>query len=125
MRESSGEALQTAKSVEVMAQHDRPDTLHHLDPPYVPDARPRRGSEREMSRAGRVELLERARELRGMVAISGYRNALYDNVLAGWTRLERATYADGARPRVKSLWLNPAAAREMRQASLFAGDVQP
>ncbi len=121
-----GVVIENRPALEVMAQHDRPDTLHYLDPPYIPETRDRGADyEHEMSRAGHVELLERARELRGMVAISGYRNALYDNVLAGWTRLERATYADGARPRVELLWLNPAAAREMRQASLFAGDVQP
>ena len=54
-----------------------------------------------------------------MVILSGYRSPLYDDALAGWRRLERATHADGARPRVECLWLNRAAAARSPQPSLF------
>lgn len=117
-----GVVIENRPALEVMAQHDGLDTLHYLDPPYVPETRDRGADyEHEMSRAGHVELLERAHVLRGMVALSGYRSALYDEALAEWTRVERRTFADGARPRVEALWLNPAAARAARQASLFLG----
>jgi DNA adenine methylase len=58
-----------------------------------------------------------------MVVISGYACALYDEDLYhGWERHERATYADGARPRVEVVWLNPAcsaARRGQTQGVLF------
>jgi DNA adenine methylase len=44
-----------------------------------------------------------------MVVISGYSHPLYEQMLKGWNRLERATLADGARPRTEVLWQNPAA----------------
>jgi DNA adenine methylase len=40
-------------------------------------------------------------------------------VLQGWTRIERAALADGARARVEVLWLNAAAASAMPQPDLL------
>jgi DNA adenine methylase len=41
------------------------------------------------------------------VVLSGYHSALYDELYADWPRVERATLADGARPRVEVLWISP------------------
>ena len=74
-----------------------------------------RGKERyhvyahEMTVEDHARLLEETRRLVGMVVLSGYPSALYDQALADWTRIERASLADGARPRVEVLWINPAA----------------
>ena len=65
--------------------------------------------EHEMELEDHVSLLEALVELKGMVVLSGYPSALYDDALAGWERVERAAYADGGRPRTEVLWINPAA----------------
>lgn len=56
------------------------------------------------------------RGLTGMVVVSGYRCALYDRLYADWTRIDGRAHADGARPRIESLWLSP----NIRRPGLFA-----
>lgn len=59
---------------------------------------------------GHVRLLEALRDLAGFVILSGYPDALYDDALPGWRRIETRALADGARERVEVLWINPACA---------------
>jgi DNA adenine methylase len=114
-----GVVIENRPALDVIAQHDSPETLHYLDPPYLPETRdPGADYEHEMTRDEHEQLLAAARDLRGMVAISGYRSALYDEALADWARVERETYADGARPRVECLWLSPNAMRAALQGGL-------
>lgn len=114
---------------EVMAQHDGADTLHYVDPPYLPETRARgnrydlawRMYRHELTREDHADLLEFLCELDGMVALSGYPDALYDARLAGWRRLEKATHADGARERIEVLWLNPALCDALDRRAAGAG----
>ena len=53
------------------------------------------------------KLLTFLRGLLGAVVLSGYRCALYDELLPDWRRVDKATHADGARDRIESLWLSP------------------
>lgn len=53
-----------------------------------------------------VDLLRMVQSLAGLVLISGYRSAIYDELLGDWQRIDRATHADGARDRIECLWLN-------------------
>lgn len=99
----------------VCRQHDSARTLHYLDPPYPMNTRSghKTGSgnyAHEMSDSDHASLLQFVRELEGMVVLSGYANDLYDNALADWQRVEKASFADGARPRTEVLWINPQAA---------------
>jgi DNA adenine methylase len=102
---------------EVMAQHDGIDTLHYVDPPYLPETRSpankhdlkHRMYRHEMTPEDHARLLDGLCGLVGMVVISGYPSDLYDWALAGWRREERPALADGARKRTEVLWINPAA----------------
>lgn len=114
----SGVVVESRDAVDVMAQHDGPQTLHYVDPPYMPETRSsksRAGGLRyhayahEMTDADHAALLDALRGLKGAVVLSGYSSALYDDALAGWVRLERAALADGARARTEVLWINRAA----------------
>lgn len=123
-----GVIIEHRDAVDVMAQHDGPRTLHYVDPPYVmatrwagdPTGRERRGYRHELDDAGHDALLAQLRGLAGMVVLSAYPHATYDAALGGWRRIERAAYADGARPRTEVLWLNPQAC-----AALEASRAQP
>lgn len=105
----------------VMTQHDGPDTLHYVDPPYLPETRSpanrydlkHRMYRHELSRGDHVKLLAFLQGLAGMVMLSGYPSRLYDRELVGWRRLQTAAMADGARARTEVLWLNPACARAL------------
>lgn len=93
---------------EVMAAHDAPDALHYVDPPYVFGTRADAKDDyaHEMSDADHADLLAFLRTLEGKVMLSGYPCDAYDDALTGWTRIERAALADGARKRVEVLWCN-------------------
>lgn len=125
-----GVNLESRPAAFVIEKQDSPETLFYCDPPYVHATRSSgakhddvkyRMYRHEMNDAGHAELLEQLRSVKGMVVLSGYHTDLYDQALAGWTRREKETYADGARPRTEVLWLNPQAceARARAQGEMF------
>lgn len=106
----SGVTVEHRDAKAVMAAHDGPQTLHYVDPPYLPETRDKGGDyAHELTAGQHIELLEFLQTLEGMVVLSGYPHPTYDAALAGWTRVERKALADGARARVEVLWKNPAA----------------
>jgi len=118
-----GVIIERSPALQVVAAHDSAATLHYVDPPYVPSTRSPankhdgkyRMYRHEMTEADHGALLAGLRKLVGMVILSGYPHPLYDDVLVGWTRIEREAMADGARPRNEVLWINPAAADARRR----------
>lgn len=124
----SGVVIERRDAMECMAQHDGPETLHYVDPPYLPETRSdksRKSGDRyhayahELTRDDHAALLDGLRGLRGAVVLSGYPSDLYDEALPKWLRVERRALADGAQPRTEVLWLNAMAAKS--QANLFTG----
>jgi DNA adenine methylase len=123
----AGVTVEHRPAAEVMARHDGRETLFYVDPPYLPETRSPSGKQdlrwrmyrHEMTRDEHAEMIETLCGLAGMVVLSGYADALYDERLTGWRRLEKPTYADGARPRTEILWINPAAAQACA-ADLFS-----
>lgn len=106
-----GVVVENRDAKQVMAAHDGPDTLHYVDPPYVPDTRDSGGDyAHELTHEQHGELLAFLLTLKGMVVLSGYPHPLYDNGLPGWMRRERVALADGAKKRTEVLWINPLAA---------------
>lgn len=125
----AGVTIENAPAVGVLKRHDRPDTLHYVDPPYLPETRTKKKSQwikhkyrHEMSRTDHAALLRQVKRLKGMVVLSGYPSPLYDKDLRAWTRIERDAYADGSRPRVEVLWINPAAIAAMPRPTQHAFD---
>jgi DNA adenine methylase len=111
-----GVIVENRNAAEVMAQHDGPETLHYVDPPYVASTRSLKNPydikyrggmyAHEMDDADHRTLLEALRGLTGMVVLSGYPHPIYDAALVGWKRIEKEALADGARPRIEVLWIN-------------------
>jgi DNA adenine methylase len=54
------------------------------------------------------EVAAALRQVKGAVIVSSYPCPLYDELYEGWTKVEKATFADGARRRIEVLWLSPA-----------------
>lgn len=117
-----GVVVESKDAKAVMAQHDAPTTLHYVDPPYVFDTRADLAKDyaHELTDEDHSELLTFLRGLRGMVILSGYPSALYDDALSDWRRIERKALADGARERTEVLWINPAATDAASAGPLFA-----
>lgn len=129
-RRLRGVVIESAPAMDVVAQHDGPETLIYADPPYVHETRMtvyqhgQHGYRHEMTDDDHRAMAAVLRSVRGMVVLSGYPCDLYDRELfPDWHRVERAALADGARDRTEVLWLNAAARDRLRtgraQGELF------
>ena len=126
-----GVTIEHRDAAETMAAHDGPNTLHFVDPPYLPETRSnsaRRADGRahvyahELTESDHAYLLAFPRSLQGMVVLCGYPAETYDRALECWHRVERQALADGARKRTEVLWINPAARDRAGDAmTLFDG----
>ncbi len=125
-----GVVIESRDATECMTQHDGPETLHYIDPPYLPETRSTKtkNGERyhayahELTAEDHADLLAYIQDLKGMVVLSGYPSALYDKALPAWFCVERKALADGARERTEVLWIN-SAAWLARDHGLFGGSV--
>lgn len=109
----AGVCIEKRPAVDVLAQHDRAETLFYVDPPYPHVtrnmARGNAAYAHEMSDDDHRRLADALRGVIGMVVLSGYACDLYDRDLyPDWQRHERAHLADGARKRTEVVWLNAA-----------------
>jgi len=102
-----GVVIENRDATEVIRQHDGPETLYYVDPPYVMETRSDKGKDysHEMTDADHRALAETLHNVRGMVILSGYDGPLYSELYAGWRRVERKALADGAKERTEVLWL--------------------
>jgi len=122
-----GVAIENRDAMETMAHHDRPSTLHYVDPPYVHSTRSTKvrhnatgkSYRHELSDSQHRDLADFLHRLDGMVVLSGYPCSLYDELYADWHRVERYAHADGARDRVECLWLNRLAYEGLAQLDIF------
>ena len=122
----SGVLVENRPAIEVMRQHDTPQTLHYVDPPYVHSTRVMQAGKagyykHEMAFEDHQVLLAALLALRGMVVVSGYRTELYDETLTGWQRVEtraRISAGRGGATRTECLWISPAAQHSGHQHGL-------
>lgn len=92
-----GVVIEQRPAAQVMQTHDGAQTVHYVDPPYLPETRDKgRDYRHEMTRDEHEEMLCALLDLRGAVVLSGYASPLYDDALKGWRRIEIASRADRA-----------------------------
>lgn len=111
-----GVVIEQRDARDLITTFDDPATLFYLDPPYVQSTRGRWARVAynvEMEDVDHIALAELLHQVRGMVVLSGYPSALYDELYGDWVHVERAAMADGAEPRTEVLWINPAARAAM------------
>lgn len=125
-----GVLIEHRPALEVLRQHDTPQTLHFVDPPYVhaTRVRPNSGGYRhEMNDAQHQELLDVLQGLQGMVVLNGYDSPMYREALPCWALFStqaRAAGSRGAVLRTECAWLNPAAVSAgLNDGGLFATHV--
>ncbi|TVM19464.1 DNA adenine methylase [Oceanidesulfovibrio indonesiensis] len=114
-----GVVVEHKPAVEVIRAQDSAETLFYVDPPYPHETRhkaaPKRSYAHDMDNAAHEELAECLHAARGMVVLSSYPSALYDRLYAGWHRVTRTAWADGARRRTEGIWLSPSAYQALRR----------
>ena len=92
----------------VMKRYNREKAFCYCDPPYLAETRRGNLYRYEMSDDDHRELLALCLDWKGLLAISGYDNALYNETLAGWRKVEvKVVSSLGAHSeRVEVLWMN-------------------
>jgi DNA adenine methylase len=92
---------------ELIAIHDREDTLFYVDPPYVHATRTSNNRySHEMTDREHRELASCLHAVRGKVLLSGYASELYEELYGDWFCIRKSALADGARDRTENLWAN-------------------
>lgn len=120
----TGVMIENRPALDVIANHDSPETLFYVDPPYVFGTRDRRNAgayRHEMSDEDHVALLERLKDAQGMVLLSGYPHPLYEQHLSSWERREKVARISGGRGtaiRTECIWINPACQRARQSVQL-------
>lgn len=128
----AGVLIENRDALALIADHDGPDTLHFVDPPYVHETRVMRakgGYRHELDDQAHKALLAALKAVDGMVVLCGYRCALYDAELSGWERHDttaRISSGRGAAIRTESVWLNLACSAALHSArgGLFATELR-
>lgn len=105
-----GVVIENRDAILCMQDHDGEDTLHYVDPPYLPETRAamtenwHRGYRFEMKTEDHVKLAAALHGLKGMVIVSGYPSELYDQLFCDWNRHSRRHHAVNGLERIEVVW---------------------
>lgn len=102
-----GVIIEHKDAISVMRDHDDPDTLFYVDPPYVHSTRSAKEYKYEMDDQAHRDLAAFLNEVKGKVVVSGYHSDLYEEIYSGWKKVEKEAMSDGAGKRVEVLWIKP------------------
>ena len=101
--------IENDDALKVIKRYDSPDTLFYCDPPYPHDSRGDSNAyQYEMSNQEHINLAKLLNEVRGKVALSGYKCDLMDELYKGWNmNVARTKKALSVKSdRVEILWTN-------------------
>lgn len=119
-RRLAGVVIEHRPAIELLTAQDSAETLFYLDPPYVHSSRSSWTNKRdlsyrhEMTDGDHRDLIARARQVQGLVVLSGYENPIYRELLTNWTTVSRPSQTQGnakSKHRTETLWLSPRTAR--------------
>lgn len=104
-----GVVIENMDALTLIEKQDGSGTLFYIDPPYVHSTRSSKNPKQyrhEMSDEEHRDLAASLYSVEGRVVISGYDCELYAELYDGWHKEVRETFADGARQRTETLWMN-------------------
>ncbi|TFW71485.1 DNA methyltransferase [Methylotenera oryzisoli] len=115
-----GVLVENRPALNVIENHDTPETLFYVDPPYMHNTRVMDNNNHyyrhEMTEQDHIALLDKLKNVEGMVVLNGYQSDLYDDALmnlasGNWQKhstKSRASAYRGTSIRTEVVWLNPA-----------------
>jgi DNA adenine methylase len=113
--------IESDTAINCIKRFDTPDTLFYVDPPYLFETR-YSNEERyahEMSNDDHRQLAALLRSVQGMVLLSGYKSALYDELYGDWRCISKSTTTNGNSEAEEFLWISPNA-DNVNRLPLFA-----
>lgn len=99
-----GVVIESKDATDVMKDHDGPDTLHYVDPPYPHTTRRGGRYKHEMTNDDHIELVSFLKTLKGKVCVSGYDCEIYNSL--NWRKETKEARADKSGKRIEVLWMN-------------------
>lgn len=101
--------IEQRPALHLLKLYDRTETLFYVDPPYLISSRSTQSVRyfNEMTDQDHIELATVLRQVKGMVVLSGYASALYDELYADWQLIKGSAVAQNGKRRVECLWLSP------------------
>lgn len=111
--------IENRPALEVIKRFNYEKVCIYVDPPYLLNTRAGKQYKCEMTDQDHVELLEVLLQHKGSVLLSGYQNDLYDNILKGWLKEKIPSLAEYGKAREEVLWINPVAAEQLGQLTIF------
>jgi DNA adenine methylase len=101
--------IESDTAINCIKRFDTPETLFYVDPPYLFETRHSNEHRyaHEMSNDEHVALGQVLKQVQGMVIISGYSSALYDELFAGWRCIQKTTTTNGNNEAIECLWISP------------------
>ena len=104
-----GVLIEHRDAMQLFRIYDAEETLFYVDPPYLMSTRSKRSViySNEMSEQQHIELAQVLCNVQGMVVISGYSSALYDDLYKRWRTVYRSSHANIGHKRTECLWLSP------------------
>lgn len=111
----TGVVIENKPALTVIANHDTPETLFYVDPPYLHSTRIMDNSNayyrHEMTDVDHIELLNTLKNVKGMVVLNGYPSEIYNDHLMQWQKhatRSRTSANRGTKIKTEVVWLNPA-----------------
>jgi DNA adenine methylase len=122
-----GVQIENRPSLEVIRAYDSLDTLFYCDPPYPHESRSEHDLVymQEMTNDDHREMAEVLHKSKGLVAVSGYRCPLMEEVYGDWICIDvpdRVAHSSAGLVRTyrsEALWMNPKLANFKRAGRLF------
>ena len=99
--------IERMDAIRLIERYNNRDVLMYVDPPYVRSTRKSgRLYRHEMDDAQQEDLLRILSETRARVVLSGYDNALYNDVLSGWRKDKTMSQTTSTDMAVETIWMN-------------------
>lgn len=114
--------IENDDALRVIKRFDRPETLFYVDPPYLMSTRSIRWGKKaytcEVDDDYHRQLGEALGSIQGMALVSGKPSPMYEELFAGWRRVQRTTPTDFNSFTVEALWISPNADKRLKQLML-------
>jgi Site-specific DNA methylase len=98
--------IECMPAVDLIRRFNDPNVLNYADPPYPTSTKMPRQYAYEMSDIDHEQQLRVLLMHKGPVMISGYKNEMDKDYLAGWTKVTLKTTAERGLARMEALWMN-------------------
>lgn len=101
-----GAQIEQQPALELIQRYAYSNVLIYADPPYPLGTRQANIYADEMTDDDHIALLEALKQHPGPVLLSSYENDLYDDQLAGWSKVTKQAQAEGGKVATEVLWMN-------------------